>query len=142
MLVIVVMIMTIVKRCVPSCRLDRHRVCLQGRRRCGRRGHRALGRRGRRRGRGLVVFYLPMGLPQELLLLVVDLEDAFEADERHAADDRPLKVGVDALEEQLADDGGDRRQDETAANGPCERHRVRVGRIGHSRRARQVLWAR
>lgn len=79
-----------------------------------------------------------MSLSQKLLLLVVDLEDAFEADERDAADDGALKVGVDSLKQQLAKYGGYGWQNEAAANGARERDGIRVGRVV-GRRARQIL---
>ena len=54
-------------------------------------------------------------------------------------DDRALKVGVDALEEDFAEDGGDRGQNEAAADGARERNGVRVGRVGGGRCSRQIL---
>lgn len=62
-----------------------------------------------------------------------------ERERKRNYNDGSLKVGVDSLKEQLADDSGNRWQDEAAADGSRERDRIRVGRVGDSGRARQVL---
>ncbi len=57
----------------------------------------------------------------------------------NAYNNRSLKVGIDALKEQLAHNGGNGGQNEPATDGTRERDRIGVGRVRDGGRARQIL---
>lgn len=55
-----------------------------------------------------VINDLPLLLPDELLLLEVNLENSLDGDERESAEQRPVQIVVNIVEEDASDERGNR----------------------------------